>query len=306
MISGEVRKMNKVHKSIVYIIVLTSLVLPGCGKPTDIPEVEPSSTNTPVPPSMTPSPTSTSTPEPTPTPECDLGHILPILKEAVPYSEFVLLQNDIEGYSTLSVWFVDPNLDPNIAEEDIPEQAAQAILDAIVVSHALRNATQCSEILFDGINPIVVDADYTGWFSGRIAPDLIPTTETLTDEEIVSLTGKLEVGYMRTAPVASYPNAPCSWSTTQDRIWNHFSRERENVGFYYVVDEVGQNIWAQWDGPTDAVMVAVNLGNIMLESECFPPQANLIFTIVNDEGDALLIGLIPQMDMEGYQVLYSR
>ena len=298
--------MNKFHKIFVYIIVLTALIIVGCVKSTDIPEVDPTPTHISVPPSLTPSPTITPTPEPTATPECDLDQTLIALRQAIQYNEFVVLQNDIEGYSTLSIWFVDPNLDPYISDDSIPEQVALAIHDAVNVSHKLRNATQCSEVLFDGINPIVVDTNYTGWFSGRIAPDLIPTTETLTDEEIISLTGQFEIVYMRTAPVQSYPPAPCSWSTARDRIWKHFSRERENVGFYYVVDEVGQNIWAQWDGPADTVGIALNLGNIMLESECLPPQANIIITIVNEEGDALLVGFVPQLDMGALKVIYTR
>lgn len=297
--------MNKIHNKIAYIIFLTSLIIVGCGKPTDIPVVDPTPTHTSVPPSLTPSPTITPTPEPTATPACDLDQTLPTLRQAVPYDEFVVLQNEIEGYSTLSVWFVDPNLDPNTSEDNIPEQVAQAIQDAANIIHTLRNASQCSEVLFDGINPIVVDTNYTGWFSGKIALDVIPTAATLTDEEKISLTEQFEIGYMRTAPVQSYPPAPCSWSTTKDRIWNHFSRERENVGFYYVVDEVGQNIWAQWDGPADTVSLALNLGNIMLESECFPPQANVIVKIVDEEGAILLFGIVPQMDMSAFQVLYT-
>jgi len=60
--------MEVMMKRIVYVLVLLSLLLAGCGAadaPADTPTTAP--TDTPVPPTSTPEPTATPTPEPTPT-----------------------------------------------------------------------------------------------------------------------------------------------------------------------------------------------------------------------------------------------
>jgi hypothetical protein len=70
------------------------------------------------------------------------------------------------------------------------------------------------------------------------------------------------------------------------------------VAFYYVIDETGPNVWAQWDGVEDPLMLSLNLGNFLLEVGCFSPAANLIFIVVDDSGRIHTIGRIPEMDID--------
>jgi len=90
----------------------------------------------------------------------------------------------------------------------------------------------------------------------------------------------------------------------RDRLQSHFSPERENVAFYFVIDDSGSHVWVQWDGYPEPTMTVVNLGNISLALECFSADADLIYIIVGDDGLALQIGLIPQRDPERLTILY--
>ena len=83
------------------------------------------------------------------------------------------------------------------------------------------------------------------------------------------------------------------------------------VGFYLVIDQLGVNLWAQWDGPTGPEMVTVNLLNIALEIEClFPSPNNLLYMVVDgDDGRVKLFeGFFRDeegVDMNSYQVFYK-
>jgi len=46
--------------------------------------------------------------------------------------------------------------------------------------------------------------------------------------------------------------------------------------------------------------------NVMMELECFIPTANLIFIVVDDEGAAGLVGIVPQGDAGSMQIVYER
>jgi hypothetical protein len=276
---------------------------PSLSAPATLP---PSWTATVVPPSATPKPTQTPTKQPTPTPACDLNTTLAAAKDAVPYDEYAVHANVISGISTLAVWFVDPNLNPSAAGDQIGDTMDQAKLDAVDVIHRVAHSSACAGRLFDEINAIVVDRTYVGWLSGQLSPRSLPDPTELSPSDASTLAEQLYLAFERTAPADPYRKGTCSWPATRDRLQAHFSPERENVAFYFVVDDLGPNIWVQWDGPSDPLMLTLNVGNIMLESDCFPPEGNIIFIIVDDVGNTELVGLIPRMNMDGLQILYSR
>jgi hypothetical protein len=310
--------MDTAHESyslklnIIELLISISLIVQSCAfapagnqQPQVAPTLLPEWTATSIPP--TPKPTATSIPSPAPSPTASCLHdgVLAQVKTAVPYEEFTVHHNVIGGVSTLVIWFVDPNLDPDAAAEEIPNVIHRAKQDAVQLIFRLHNSSSCIEKMFDVINTVVVDENYVGWLSTQLPPERVPDGEELKLVEENSLIDELIIAFAREERVQSYVPGSCSWPETRNRLFNHFSRERENVAFYYVIDDFGQNIWAQWDGPADPIMLSLNMGNILLEAECFPPQANIFMIIVDDEGMARFVGVIPKMQTDEMRVIYS-
>jgi len=226
------------------------------------------------------------------------------VKAAIPYDEFAVHFNEIAGTASLAVWYVDPGLTPFPSAEQLEQQRGEVKLRAAEVGARVGAASPCSSILFDVINPIVVDAQYQGWFSGTIEPGDLPDGPDFSDEAISDIADRFSVGYVRSALLHPYPEGTCDWPEARDRLQSHFSPERENVAFYFVIDDSGSHVWVQWDGSPEPTMTVVNLGNISLALECFSAEADLIYIIVGDDGLALQIGLIPQRDPERLTILY--
>jgi hypothetical protein len=261
--------------------------------PTKTPTPSPTATKTPV-----PTPTLTPTPEPTPTSSCNPDEVLANLKALIPYEEFAVHHNIIGGLHTLAVWFVDPQLDPLAGGEVIGGNLDLAFVDAIQLSHLLNLEDPCIEVLFDVINPIVVDGAYNGWFSGMIEPSSLPREANLSERDIDQMEAAYTVGYLREVPTSSMdrppaPTGSCTWQETKGKIWQHFAPSRQNVTFYFVIDEVGVNVWAQWDGPADMVIMSASLLNVVMELDClYPTPDQLIVIVVDGMGEATLIGVL--------------
>jgi hypothetical protein len=286
-------------------ITATGFLILGCGLLTRTPAPTPTALPTPSP-VPTEAPTATSTPEPAPTEQpspapstvCDPNEVVVELQTEVPFVEFVLRHNYAVGIRSLVVWYVDPDLDPLASAGALEANLGLAFEHALNLSADLNRASACVQQLFDGINPIVVDADYNGWLSGLIDPASLPDSPMLSSAEIEALKAEMQVNYTRTRPTDSLTRplaseGSCTWRDTLPRIQWHFSSERPNIGFYFVIDEGGTNIWAQWDGPPDAGLTMASMMNVLFELDClYPVPTRLIVIVVDDAGSVSLIGMV--------------
>ena len=313
------------HLRFVALTVLISFAVLGCNS--QIPLLTPT-TETPIPTyTSTSSPTSTATPRPThtvtptatitpsPSSSCDADEVLRAIKADFPYDEFAVHYNnfaDFDNIATLIVWYVDPEIDPEAGEAEIEQNAELAKQNAILASQQLVQQHACIKSLFDAINPIVVDENYNGWFSGRAEVEKFSSSENLSESELESIEAAFEIGYLRTelpAAIQAAPSDSCTWPETQQKIQNHFSPDRENVAFYFVKDEVGVNVWTQWDGPTDFRAMASIL-NVAMELDCLHPSpTQLIMVIVDSDGNVGLAGILPaegieNLDINQMQIFY--
>jgi hypothetical protein len=261
-------------------------------------------------PTRTPTPASTATRRPTATtlptatPSCDLTETIRAVKAAIPYKESAVHFTNIAGTASLGVWIVDPDLNPNPPAEKLPAELEKAKFHAALVSAQVKAASPCAGKLFGVINPIVVDKKYQGWFSGQIRPIYLPDGPEFSDSQISNAVDMFQVGYFRSALKYSYKRGACGWPETRDRLQMQFSPDRELVTFYFVIDEMGSNVYIQWDGPADPIFAMANLGNVFIGLECFSPTANVIFMIVNENGVAQQIGDIPQGDTSQLTIVY--
>jgi len=254
-------------------------------------------------------------PTPTPTPVCEFSNdFLKQLKTHVPYEQFTLLYLIFQQEEYLSIWYVDPEIDLLATDETLEEELDGVLTRAAELAVLLRNADPCVDELVSKINPVVVDTNFLGWFSGWIDPRVIPTGAALTQEDVDSARSYFEIGFRLDTPPLEFPPLPegaCEWAEVDQALHTHFDPQRENVGFYLVIDQLGVNLWAQWDGSTEPAMVTVNLLNIALEIEClFPPPDNLLYMVVDEEDGhvKLFEGFLQDqegVDMNSYQVFYK-
>lgn len=279
-------------KALIVSLILISL-LAACSPPADSPP-----TPTPLPPASTPTPVPTVPPTlipPTSIPVCRPS------AEDFPYEQFVFTQYILKGSRTLNVWFVNPNIDPQ--EADFAANLSYATISSLEAVFYLLAADPCVAELFDTINPIVVDANYNTWFAGVLDPAALSGELAAGDNN--ALLSAFEQVYAISAPPeppAPRPEFACDWSTAQDNIWQHFSTARQQVGFYFIIDQDGATVWAQWDGPTDLGAVAANLFNITTELGCLHPRPdNLLIIIVDQDANANLIAVIPNGE-NGYNL----
>jgi hypothetical protein len=277
-----------------------------------------------IPPAPTATPVATSTPVAAPTDpkprSCNADETLKNLKSKVAYKESALLYNKVQDLSFLAVWFVDPEINPSAKESELTENTEMAIRHALIVSQELNAADPCVSKLFTVINAIVVDKNYNGWLSGQINTTDLPAT-VQTDEKQLNELAKLyeigEVGYLRskvTAKIGSAPAGSCTWPDARKNIHNHFASERENVAFYFVLDDAGINVWAQWDSQPDFVQINLpaSLLNIAMEVDCLHPQPDrIMFNVVDETGEIQMIGLwnwsdAKKQDISQIQILYQK
>jgi len=238
-------------------------------------------------------PTPSATPKPSPTPACDLTTTLRAVKASIPYDEYAVHFMDLQGIASLGVWYVDPELEPRPSATQLQQQLQGARLRAAELAATVNSSSACSSRLFDVINPIVVDTRYQGWFSAQIRPADLPASPYFTEEDIARASDRFQPGYLRTALSHPYQPGTCEWPEALERLYSHFAADRELVAFYFVIDDSGSHVWAQWDGEADPIMGAVNIANISLALECFSPAAELIYLIVNPEGSVLDLGRLP-------------
>lgn len=266
---------------------------------TNTPTASPTATVTPGP---TATPTLPPTITPSPTPDCEADRVLRILKDQLSFQEFEVYHYTIEGLSVLTLWYINPDINPEASESEVEKNAREALRSAAEASFLLTETDVCVAYLFDSINPIVVDKQYHGWFSGQIETGEIPTEEP-SGADWFDFQALFQTLYIRnTAPPTIGPasSGSCSWQETRDNIQRHFFAGRENVSFSFIIDEVGVNVYAQWDGPTDFLAYASIL-NVAMELECLHPEPTQLFIqIVDEKGQ---IGLIALLDQEGIQNL---
>ena len=227
------------------------------------------------------------------------------LNSKIPYEEFNITHNIIDETYTLGIWFVDPELSTSVSEENFEENKTLAISHAAEIIHILRNADPCVEV-FTVINPIVVDTNYFGWFSGTITPEEVPESQTITDDEINKIIDDIQIGYLienPPEPLGPPPAGSCTWAETLEKINRHFNNETLNIGFYYVRDRNGNNVWAQWyvPDPSDAYLFALpSIMNIAMELDCLYPSPTNIYTIVMVQNHQMvIIGILPRSESGG-------
>ena len=135
-------------------------------------------------PTFTPSPFPTRTNTPTPTPDpvllsCDRDQVVVDINAEFPYAEFEVQYQNYLGVDILVIWFVDPEINPEVHERS--EDTMMAMEHAATVIQKINTENVCVEALFALVNPVVVDSNYNGWFAGLIEIEKLPKADNPTE-----------------------------------------------------------------------------------------------------------------------------
>jgi hypothetical protein len=218
-------------------------------------------------------------------PGCEPNDIVDALEPLVPYQEFSLSQNSLDGVRNLNIWFVDPELDPRASGEALGENVNVARLDAARLAHVLNQGSGCVSTAFEGITALVVDRDYNSWFTGHIVPASLPEGDDPSDGEFEAAAGTFTVGYSRSSETLSRTSAgpeACLWPQARERLLSHFDAGRPNLAFYISIDDGGVNVWGQWDGPPEFDVLQADLLALRAELGCLDPAVDSFWTIYVD------------------------
>ena len=261
-----------------------SSILQPTATPTVTPTFTPEPTNT-LQPTATHTPVPTVTPTETPVMSCSADDLIEKLKQQVPYDDYTLSYNTFGGVRYLLFWIVDLNINPKATEAELATNFDLAVKDSIELAHKLNQAELCTAQLFDAINPVVVDANHNGWFSGLIDIKDLPSSAELTEGDISTIKDSiLAKGVWQRQTVTDIQNIPsssCSWSEVLEKVSRHFFEAPLNA-YILVADNNGITFTVQFqgNGVGDEAVVFLNTGR---EVSCLQPSVDMILVILVDK-----------------------
>lgn len=237
------------------------------------------------------SPTLKIVPTATPPLNCSANEVIEELKKEIPYEEFTLTYNSIEGGRHLFFWIVDPSLALTQKDEALEINLESAIQHSIELSHKLKQANICTAYLFATINPIVVDKNYNKWFSGTIDVRDLPAHSQLTEKDIrwakdaiMNLRGVWQRQTVIDLQQVSVNS--CDWNEVQKHLSMYFSSSSLNA--YYVFADNDHKTFTVQHQVTDKNEESVVFPNVGEAVSCFQPSIDTIMIILVDEKGNIL------------------
>ncbi len=227
------------------------------------------------------------------------------LRERTPYEEAELSQNGIDGVSNLTVWFVEPELNPKPGPGEVARNAKVASERSAVLVQRLNASEPCVDRLFDAITLIAVDSAYNAWLIVGITPSQLPAGSSPSNQELVMLQENFNIGYARsTAPQPFEPEGQgqdtCTWPEVREVLANLMDSAYPSRGYHYYIDDEGGAIWIQWNIPASTTTAdevregfLAPLFRIDEAVSCLQPEFKTLWLIyVWPTGEAYLIAAV--------------
>ncbi len=280
------------------------MTLLGCSGPTASPSSAP--TRAPIP-----------TPIPTPSPSlnCTAALVLAQVDQLLAGQDFEAHYLTTGDKFTLSVWLVDPEIDPATPQSGMAAADRQALERGLSISYQIVDRIPCVQRVFDQVNPMIVDGRFQHWYKdffpvGAFVGLHDPTTEDLV--AAVEATGTALEAPRATVPQAAQTPAAssCGWSEARAAIHAYFGAE-DNTAAYLIVgarlvdqgnptpnapDDVGVEV--QW--PVRAAAEAADpvvrerLGHVAEALAClWPAVDSLEAFVVDPAGRTIVYAVVP-------------
>jgi hypothetical protein len=271
-------------RSLVLQVLICTVLLGGCATG---PQPQQATT---LPSPTAPGPGGEATLKPGGASTCDPHDFLEQVKNDVPYSEVSLLHNDLMGVRYLNLWVVDPALDVNATGEQASATKGQAAALAAKLTFLAANDHPCVRASFDQVNTTIVDSRYHAWFIGDIGTADIPGGSELSADALAKLTQVFLPSPLLQTPVehpgqAVPPQGACTWEEARHSLLAYFAPAGPNIDFYFVIDQDGANVWAQWEGPDPQTSSAEFLSGLLVlqkELQCLDPPVDVLWMIYTD------------------------
>jgi hypothetical protein len=265
-------------------------------------------------------PTPAATPAPTPSPPpsslgCTARLVLAQVDQLLAGQDFEAHYLTIGDKFTLSVWLVDPEIDPATPASGLTAADHLALARGLSLSYQIVDQIPCARRVFDQVNPMIVDGRFQHWYK-----DFLPIGaflglhEPTTDELIAAVEA---AGTALEEPRAELPQAAqtpatgsCDWPHVRAVIHAYFGATDDTAAYLIIgarlvkqsnaapnsPDDVGVEV--QWSvrGTAEAAdpVVRERLGHVAAALAClWPAVDSLEAFVVDPSGRTLVYAVVP-------------
>ena len=270
-------------------------------------------------PSSAPTPVPTPTPSPTSAPSspinCSAALVLAQVDQLFAGQDFEAHYLTTGDKFTLSVWLVDPEIDPATPQSGMAAAGHQALERGLSISYQMVDRIPCVQRVFDQINPMIVDGRFQHWYR-----DFLPVYAFVglhnpgTDDLIAAIeaTGTALEEPRTTVPQAAQTpsTSSCGWSEARAAIHDYLGPS-DNQAAYLIIgsrlvdqgnappnaaDDVGVEVqWPVRDSAEAAdPLVRERLGHVAEALAClWPAVDSLEAFVVDPAGRTITYAIVP-------------
>jgi hypothetical protein len=262
----------------------------------------------------TPAPTPAATPTPLPSLNCTAASVLAQVDNLLAGQEFESHYLTIGDKFTLSVWLVDPEIDPATPLSGMAAAGRQALGRGLSISYQLVDQIPCVQRVFDQVNPMIVDARFQHWYKDFLPVGAFvglhdPTTDQLV-AAVKAIGTAIEEPRATVPPAVHTPAAgSCDWSEARAAIHAYLGAEA-NTAAYLIIgarlvqgnptptprEDVGVEVqWPVRDaaGAADP-LVRERMGNVAEALAClWPAIDSLEAFVVDSAGRTIVYAVVP-------------
>ncbi len=265
-----------------------------------------------------PSPTATPPVAPTPTASpvlnCTAPAVLAQVDQQLAGRDFEAHYLTIGEKLTLSVWLVDPEIDPAAPPSGVAAADRQAVARGLSISYQLVDQIPCVRSVFDQVNPMIVDSRFQHWYKDFLPVRAFVGLHDPTTSELIAAVeaaGTAIAEPRKTAPqTAQTPAAgSCGWPAARAAVQG--SLGADNTAAYLIIgaglvepgnlnpnsaDDVGVEVqWTVADTSAAAdLLVRERLGHVAEVLAClWPAIDSLEAFVVDPAGRTLVYAIVP-------------
>jgi hypothetical protein len=268
-----------------------------------------------------PSTTSTSAPtaapiaRPSPSVDCTAALVLEQVDRLLVGQDFEAHYLTIGDKLTLSVWLVDPTIDPATNPSGMAAADRQAVERGLSLSFQLVHQIPCLQRVFDQVNPMIVDGRFQHWYKDFLPVGAFVGLHDPTADDLIAAVQT--AGAALEEPRATVPQAAqtpaagsCDWAAARAAIHAYFGAE-DNTAVYLIIgaglvdqgnatptapDDVGVEVqWPVHDAAEAAdELVRERLNHIAEALAClWPAIDSLEAFVVDPAGRTLVYAVVP-------------
>ncbi len=254
-------------------------------------------------------------PSPSPSRDCTAALVLAQVDQLLAGQDFEAHYLTTGDKFTLSVWLVDPEIDPSTPQAGMAAADRHAVERGLSISYQIVDQIPCTRTVFDQVNPMIVDGRFQHWYKDFLPVGAFlglhhPTTDDLI--AAVEATGTALQESRATVPQTAQTPAvnSCAWSDARAAMHAYFGAE-DNTAAYLIIgarlvdqgtptpnapDDVGVEVqWPVRDAAEAAdPLVRERLGHVAEALAClWPAIDSLEAFVVDPAGRTVVYAVVP-------------